>query len=243
MIKGLFFDVGGTLYSYSRYPDVMLSVCQQVRERHSLGLSAEELVPRLMEATKAADVKFTERSFYLFQHYFEEICRQFFAKIELSSPAEEISWCSNLMENGLVPQLELKPDCHQTLASLKAQGLYTSVVSNSDIHQLDTLIERGNLAEYFDHITSSEAAASCKPDKGFFEVALNKSGLDPEQVLFIGDSLEQDIAGAKSVGIKTVLITEEGMITPMHIGGEAVEPDFRITELSELLTLVGENNN
>jgi HAD superfamily hydrolase (TIGR01509 family) len=240
MIKGVFFDVGGTLYSYSQYPAVMAYVCSQVSDRFDLSEPTTGLLDSLMQATKQVDQKLAVQPFYLFRQYFEEICRGFLAAVTPAHTDEDVRWCMTEMEHRLMNQLELKPDCHQTLSAIKAQGLYTSVVSNSDIHQLDTLIERHDLAPYFDHITSSEAAQSCKPDRRFFEVALDKSGLQPHEVLFVGDSLEQDIAGAKAAGLGTVLITEEGMITPMHIGGIEVEPDYRVTTLNELLGLLPE---
>lgn len=243
MIKGVFFDVGGTLYSYNQYPAVMEFVCQQVALRFSLSNSVSELLGELLIATKKADRQLAMEPFYLFEHYFETICRGFLSAVTNTPNADDVIWCKTVMEQTLLNSLELKPDCHETLTSIKALGLYTSVVSNSDIHQLDTLIKRNHLAQYFDHITSSEAAQSCKPDRRFFELALEKSGLQAHEVLFVGDSVEQDIAGAKAVGLATVLIAEEGMITPMHVGGTEVDADYTITSLTELLSLLPEQPN
>ena len=47
---------------------------------------------------------------------------------------------------------------------------------------------------------------SCKPDQGFFRLALDRAGCGPESALFVGDSLLQDIAGANQAGMRSVLI-------------------------------------
>jgi len=134
--------------------------------------------------------------------------------------------------------LEIKPDCIETLTALKAQGLYLSIVSNIDDDMLEPLVEREQLDRYLDHWTSSEAAQSCKPDRRFFEVALEKSGLEANQVLFVGDSPEHDIAGANNAGMRTVLITEHGLEPPLQTGKKAVDPDHTIQTLAELIDLV-----
>ncbi|HKY89533.1 MAG TPA: HAD hydrolase-like protein, partial [Nevskiaceae bacterium] len=65
-----------------------------------------------------------------------------------------------------------------------------------------------------------------------------KSGLAAGDVLFVGDSPEQDIHGANAVGMRTALITEPGSPPPMHVGRKTVDPDHRITRLSELPGIV-----
>ena len=117
-------------------------------------------------------------------------------------------------------------------------GLYLSAVSNADDVHLDALAERAQFNRWLDHRTSSEAAQSCKPDLRIYEVALQKAGLPAEQVMFVGDSLEQDIRGAHAMGMTTVLITEIEGHAPMHLGMETPDPDFQIRKLDELPGIV-----
>lgn len=62
------------------------------------------------------------------------------------------------------------------------------------------------------------------------------------QILFVGDSLEQDIQGAHAMGMKTALITELDGPAPMHVGRETPQPDFQIATLSELPGIVEKLN-
>ena len=99
---------------------------------------------------------------------------------------------------------------------------------------LQPLIEREDLGRYFDHWTSSEAAQSCKPDRRFFEHAIELVGTAPDQVLFVGVSPEHDIVGAAAVGMRTVLIVDGGMPPPLQTGRIQVTPDHVIHALAEL---------
>ena len=54
-------------------------------------------------------------------------------------------------------------------------------------------------------VTSAQAGAS-KPDPAIFEFALQEVRCPAENALFVGDSLETDIAGARSAGLRAVLM-------------------------------------
>ena len=88
----------------------------------------------------------------------------------------------------------------------------------------------------FDAITTSEEARSCKPHPGIYHDALAKAGdLAAQEVVFVGDSLDYDVAGANALGMTTVLITEP----PSQIEGDE-DPDYVIEAIPELLQIVSE---
>ncbi|WP_312767461.1 HAD family hydrolase [Epilithonimonas sp.] len=58
----------------------------------------------------------------------------------------------------------------------------------------------------FSDIIISENEAYRKPHREFYELALNKLNVSPEEILYIGDSLKLDIIPAKELGFKTLLI-------------------------------------
>jgi putative hydrolase of the HAD superfamily len=134
--------------------------------------------------------------------------------------------------------MKLREDCIPTLRALRERDLYLSIVSNIDDDYLFPLVEKWGLDQLLDHWTSSEEAKSCKPDPGFFELALQKSGVPAERVLFVGDSPEHDIQGARNMGMTSVLIVEDDNPPPLQTGDVEVEPHHEIRSLSELLSLV-----
>ena len=58
--------------------------------------------------------------------------------------------------------------------------------------------------------------------------------------MFVGDSLEHDIAGARPLGMTTVLIPETGATPPGAGTSQAGDPHHVVSELRDLLELVGE---
>lgn len=88
-------------------------------------------------------------------------------------------------------------------------------------------IETSGLASYFTHIITSERAGSQKPRREIFLYAFDITGASVRESIFIGDSLEADITGAKGVGMDHVLFNPERM-------PHADEVMLEIHELKEL---------
>jgi putative hydrolase of the HAD superfamily len=235
-IRGVFFDLGGTLYSYRNIGTASAAMVRELAAR--LERDHDELLAHYRQAARDADLSYAARPFFLFRDYFLTIFENLRARIGYPGLGAHAAWFGQQHNEGLAGSLELRPDCHATLERLKSAGFYVSVVSNSDADMLRVLIERGGLERHLDDWTSSEEARSCKPDRRFFEVALAKSGLAAEQVLFVGDSLEQDIHGAHAAGMTTVLVTELDGEAPMHVGRAGAEPDFRVSALAEVPAIV-----
>lgn len=238
MIKGVFFDVGGTLYSYRAMQPTMLKALEKMKARLALDQDIAEVARLYGLANKASDKEFAVKPAYLFRDYFKATFSNFLGSIDKGHLEHHFDWFHQTQNEMLIGAMELMPDCHDTLSRLKDMGLYLAAVSNADEEQLKPLVERGQLHQWLTHWTSSEAAQSCKPDRRFFDIALQKSGLPADQVMFVGDSLEQDILGAHALGMTTVLITEADHPAPMHIGRDVPDPHFNISRLSELPAIV-----
>jgi HAD superfamily hydrolase (TIGR01493 family) len=103
------------------------------------------------------------------------------------------------------------------------------VVSNIDISDiLQAVAYHGlNPAGVF----TSEDAKSYKPRKELFELALKSTGLAPDEVMHIGDSVGSDVQGAAKVGIRALWLNRFGKSVP-----EGVE---NITRLSEAFDRIG----
>jgi 4-nitrophenyl phosphatase len=73
-----------------------------------------------------------------------------------------------------------------------------------------------------------------KPEKIFFTELCRRLGVRPERCVLVGDNLESDIAGAKRVGIATIL-TLSGIATREDRQRAAHQPDAVIKDLTDLL--------
>lgn len=130
---------------------------------------------------------------------------------------------------------KLRQGVVETLQELRSRGFHLGIVSNIDEDDLHHLIDLGGLRPCFDSLLSSEAARSCKPDTGIFHQALERAGCAPQEALFVGDSLPQDVAGANRVGLRSVLLWHRDDKPPP---AEPVRPRHVIRHIPEVLRLV-----
>lgn len=70
-------------------------------------------------------------------------------------------------------------------------------------------LRRVGISNFFDVILVSDAVGWRKPHVRIFEEALKRLGVRAEEALFVGDSPEEDIKGAKQLGMKTVLVASQ----------------------------------
>ncbi len=236
--NAVLFDFGGTLFSYRRIGVEALDLLRRGAERLGLELELPTLGRVYREASRAAYQAFARLPFYLHRDLFHETFRRFAASLGARTTPEQLDWYHEEQRLLLLESFELRSDCVEILQSLRRRGLHVGVVSNIDDDYLVPMLERAGLSDVLDAWTSSEEAASCKPDPGIFQHALRKADARPENVLFVGDSLEHDVAGARRLGMTTVLIQEEGAAAPGAGVGEAGEPHHVIESLSELVPIL-----
>jgi putative hydrolase of the HAD superfamily len=237
-MQGVFFDLGGTLFSYRNLARATAPLLTEAVRRLGVDASHAQIKDAFAQASRDMSFAYADRAYYLHADYFHDTFMRF-AEL-LSAPHDEAvhDWYRAANHVAIIDCLQLKDDCIDTLAHLKDAGLYLSVVSNIDDDMLAPLIEREGLERYLDHWTSSEAAQSCKPDRRFFEVALERSGLRAADVLFVGDSPEHDIIGASAVGMRTALILDGGIPPPLQTGRVTVTADHNIATLTELKNIL-----
>lgn len=241
-IRGIFFDLGGTLFSYSGA--LGSAGIEHVIRSLRIQATRQEIGKAWVEASRSVGLHYGRQPYFLHKDLFVDTLKGFLQAFDqVPSPA----LCDEFHQrqrDSVVEQLPIRQECHDALAALKASGLYLSIVSNIDDDYLYPLVEKHALAGWLDDCTSSEEARSCKPDVGIFQHALEKSGLSAAEVLFVGDSLHHDVAGADAVGMPSARIIEEGVVTPLTDGlSVSADPTYEIVALTDLLDLVVRHNN
>jgi putative hydrolase of the HAD superfamily len=101
------------------------------------------------------------------------------------------------------------PDAEPALAELRSRGLSLWCVSNWDV-SLGEVLERAGLASMLDGVLTSAAAGARKPEPAIFARALEQAGCSPAEAVHVGDTPEEDVAGARAAGIRTLLIDRDG---------------------------------
>jgi putative hydrolase of the HAD superfamily len=92
------------------------------------------------------------------------------------------------------------------IAELKKRYLI-GILSNGGRDAVIKKIQAVGLEEkMFNPFLTTYEMQSLKPDPAPFLKALEIAGCPPEESVYIGDSVETDIMGAKAVGMKTILV-------------------------------------
>jgi len=96
------------------------------------------------------------------------------------------------------------PKAHETLSTLRQEGLRLGLVTNGATASQRAKIAGLGMAGYFDAILISEAEGLRKPDPRIFQRALDSLGASPQDAVMVGDNPEADIQGARDCGMKAI---------------------------------------
>ena len=106
---------------------------------------------------------------------------------------------------------KLYPDVLPVLRVLRKRKCILGIVSNWD-SRLFSICRGMQIDQYFDFILASAVVGSAKPDSGIFKEALRKANVKTHEALHIGDSIENDIQGARMAGLDALLINRNGRV-------------------------------
>ncbi|WP_012184487.1 HAD family hydrolase [Salinispora arenicola] len=129
----------------------------------------------------------------------------------------------------------LYPDSRPCLVGLREQGLLVGLAGNQTA-RAETILRALDLP--VDLIGTSDGWGVEKPSTAFFDRVIKEAGCPPEEILYVGDRLDNDVRPAQVVGISTALIVRGpwGHILDMpQVSDRCL---FRITSLAELPELV-----
>ncbi len=126
------------------------------------------------------------------------------------------------------------PDTVEALRKLKTR-FKLAVISNTD----DDLFARTatHLHVPFDAVVTAQQARSYKPSLNNFRLALQRLGVEAEQVLHVAQSLHHDIAPANELGIKSVWVNRRGWAGASGGPVQRAEPDLVVPDMATLAAL------
>ena len=139
---------------------------------------------------------------------------------------------ANLMEAYLT--LDTYPEVQETLATLRAHGLRTAILSNGESSMLDAAVEAAGIADSLDAVLSVEEVGIYKPHPSVYQLVVDRLGVATANVSF-QSSNAWDANGAAAFGFRVAWCNRFGQ------GQERVPeaPDAEIATLAELPALLG----
>ncbi len=106
----------------------------------------------------------------------------------------------------LCRNFELFEDALPVLDELRGAGLRLGLVSNG-IRDLSEFVVHHRLD--VDAVVGSRAHGFVKPHPTIFEAALQQLGVAAAEAAMVGDSIEEDVEGARALGMRAILLDRE----------------------------------
>jgi len=166
--------------------------------RQAFGRAFHEAPPPIFAVTDPAQIKQSERLWWFdivhnvfyrvgmferFDDFFERVFQVF---------EDSGSW-------------KLYPETRPTLNHLRSEGIELGIISNFD-SRLFAILRGLGIDELFDTVTISSLAQAAKPAPQIFQLALEKHAIDPAEALHVGDSVRDDVEGARQAGLHALLL-------------------------------------
>jgi putative hydrolase of the HAD superfamily len=213
-IRAILFDLDGTLrYNQPRSNDILAKFAVEygAADTRDNRHSAERWLHYYW--AQSADVQLDMETFGdLSPAFWENHTRRYliafgYAPDQAGRLAPEIY---RRMSSEYDPQPWIPPEVFDVLHTLREAGFLLGIVSNR-ILPLDEELQKFGLDGYIDLILTAGEANSWKPDIGIFLEAVLRLQVSPAEVLYVGDNYYADVIGARSAGLRPVLLDPEGV--------------------------------
>lgn len=99
------------------------------------------------------------------------------------------------------------------------------------------MLSAGPFVAALEFATGRTAAVMGKPSRQFFDMALRDMNLPADQIAMVGDDIITDIAGARKVGMKAVLV-RTGKFSEESLAGAAIKPTAVIDSIAKIAEIL-----
>lgn len=231
MIKAVFFDLGETLVTQNLEDNMVTKRALQEIAR---------LLPRPASQTdmfkiyqQGYRVNHALRSKHHVEIPVQNWMRQLLRRVLREEPEQQLlNKAIRIIVTNRASNAVAFKDAAPALEKLSESRKKLAVISNVSSHEVAVeILKRVGLKKFFDQIITSAQTGIRKPDPGIFLYALMQFRLRPAEVVHVGDSEEHDVRGAKSAGVKTVLLSRRVR------DGETIA-DYRFRSLGEAAELL-----
>ncbi|MBD3155383.1 MAG: HAD-IA family hydrolase [Candidatus Aenigmarchaeota archaeon] len=234
-IKGVFFDVGNTLVSSDKFmKNEALKLNQKLLQSIGYDFSLEELKKAEKKAVEYTATKYRGSPKVHEKGEFLSVMCKF---LGLDVDRKTINKLDEKFKKTRLENYELRPHVKTILSSLKKK-YKLAIISNGSIDGINHVIDIFDLRGYFNLIIISEEVGKQKCTSVPIKIALEKLGLKPKEAVMIGDRIDEDILGAKKLGMISVKYNY-GTWKNKNYSGEEIKPDYVIDDLLELEKILG----
>ena len=236
MIKAVFFDLDGTLCDSDTAWSIATRETFQLLRKREPSVSVEIITKawttvhqKLFQQLNAGKGSMAELRDSRFQYLFEAL------GLRQGTITEELN---DFLSSRYLTSLRLYEDV-SVLEALHTYhvGIVTNGAHDNHTDSQFSKVQRLGLSKRIQSLTISDEVGVRKPNIKVFKVACERAGVLPKEVLFVGDSIENDIVGANHAGMTSVLINRKsnGLVRET----EDKRPDHIVSNLHDVLSCLG----
>lgn len=163
-------------------------------------------------------------------HY--DVMRSVLESMEVSTNGLDFTHLAKLFAWDAIPGVRPFDDTIGVLTVIRGAGLKTGLVTNAifPMWMRDVELKTLGLFDYLDERLTAGDVGRLKPHPVPFEEMLRRLGIGPDEAVFVGDQLEDDIQGAQRVGMRAVWVRRS---SAGQLNGR-IKPNAIINKLGEL---------
>jgi len=196
----IFLDLTGTITSMESEDYAFLKMCEAIKRRFEIKLSAEELMMHILEYRRPYMEK-RDVEYYPIRNLIVKAVEKVAPKRLCSF---DVFWIIDAYADYHAKYVKLAPRAREGLINLRNIAEYMGLITDADTPYTDKVISSLKIKDFFDVVITAEDAGVGKPNPRIFQMALKQSKSDRK--IYIGDSEKRDIEGAKKVGMVAIKI-------------------------------------
>ncbi|RYZ02354.1 MAG: HAD family hydrolase [Myxococcales bacterium] len=116
---------------------------------------------------------------------------------------------AQIFKEQYLPSIRPFPKTRELLLRLKEWGLALAVASSAKGEELAGFLDIAHVRDLIEQSTSSSDAERSKPDPDIVQVALQKLGYQPRDVIMVGDT-PYDVEAASQLGVGAIALRSGG---------------------------------
>ena len=249
MIRGVVFDVGGTMHVSQKDPKTILAFSQTVlsllaQNGMDILLSPEDFYEQLMknsEAYKALSEQ-TGRELPPLAIWRDHFLKGFpVNETRLASLAEEL--CD--LYDGKRMKLDPRPHLLETVEQLHQVGLAQGVISNIISRNfVPGILRHYGIDRYMSCVILSSQVGMRKPWPHMFRLAEEQLGLSARELAYVGDTISRDVLGVRNAGWRLMIQIKNPGVKHRdeRVKDKGYEPDYLIEDLAEIPAIITREN-
>ncbi|HEX6539104.1 MAG TPA: HAD family hydrolase [Candidatus Dormibacteraeota bacterium] len=239
-VAAVLFDYGGTLVTFHR-PDAALDAAfagieRLLRDRGQAPPPSRVLLTDVHDRVENAFAAH-QRSGRLEEINLAAEARHAYADLGLELDDELLDEVLHMEQEAWWQGVTVDPEAVPTLDALRSRGLRVGLCSNAPyrVRSMHDQLAHFGLDGHLDSVTFSGQVGWRKPSPRIFQAATEALGVAAARTVMVGDSLSDDVDGARNAGMQAVWLRRG---TDAHVGPSSASPISTIDRLSALTFLL-----